>query len=245
MAIIPERIRRSIAHGTLLLCATFSVPGLAEGQDQRQSLPELSSVVNQHLLDIYLSDDRYTDVQIHTNTPDARLRLAKCDLPLSISAPNNRMGGRVTTQVSCQSPDIQWSVYVISQVKLMANVVVARTPILRGQSITKADVELATADVTKLTRGFYAQVEDVIGMEPRRSLSPGNQIRAQWLAAPKAIKRGERVTIVASSAMVAVEATGTALSDGRLGEQIRVRNERSDRVVKGTVSGDKLVSINL
>lgn len=246
MAIIPRCLRKRFTSGALLLiAAAMCSHSSTAGTPDRHSLTEISDRVTNVLLDHYLASDRYADVEVNTQAPDARLRLAKCSEPLIISLPHNPSGGRVTSQVACRANDTQWSIYVISQVKLLAQVVVARTPLLRGQAIRADDVQMAVADVTRLSQGFYSAAEDVIGMEPRRSINPGDQLRVQWLVAPKAVKRGERVTLVAKSSAVAVETVGTALSDGRMGEQIRVRNERSDRIVKGTVSGDKLVSINL
>ncbi len=245
MAKIPQQLGNlALRLGTVLaLAATLS--GYAVADSQWQPLTSIADAVKLKLMDHYLADERFADVQITTKAPDARLRLAKCDLPLTITPPNTLNGGRVTSQAACRSDKVQWSVFVISQVQLMAEVVVARVPLLRGQTIVIDDLSVVVTDVTRLGQGFYASAEDITGMEPRRSINTGDQIRAQWLVAPKAVKRGERVTIIAKSAQVAVEASGTALSDGRLGDQIRVRNERSERVVKGIVSADKVVTINL
>lgn len=245
MAKIPEQLIPLARYATACVVVMSASFAGANVDSERQSLPELADAVQQRLLDHYLADQRFADVQITTNTPDARLRLVKCDQPLTITPPQNSAGGRVTSQVACRSATTQWSVYVVSQVQLMAQVVVARVPLLRGQAISQDDVSVVVSDVTRLGQGFYSVADDIVGMEPKRSINPGDQIRAQWLVAPKAIKRGQRVTIIAKSATVAVEASGTALSDGRLGDQIRVRNERSDRVVKGVVSADRVITIAL
>ena len=248
MAKIPQQLGNLASRLSSALALTLFLGSQAQvaGADtQWQSLTDVADAVKHKLMNHYLADERFADVQITTNTPDSRLRLAACDEPLTIVPPSTLNGGRVTSQAACRSDSVQWSVFVISQVQLMAEVVVARVPLLRGLPIERDDLTVVLSDVTRLGQGFFSSADDIEGMEPRRSINTGDQIKAQWLVAPKAVKRGERVTIIARSAQVAVEATGTALSDGRLGDQIRVRNERSDRIVKGVVSADRVVSINL
>jgi len=246
MAKLPAAIRRMMAQSACLLSLlTVGLGADADDSEARwQSLVEVTNAVQQNLEDYFLAQGRYAEVSVRTSSPDNRLKLAECSQPLSISLPNAAAGGRVTSQVVCQSDLAQWSIYVISQVQLMAEVVVARVPLLRGQAIAADDLGVAIADVSRLSQGYFTLADDIIGMEPRRSINTGEQIRAQWLIAPKAVKRGERVTIIASSESISVATAGTALTDGRLGEQIRVRNDRSDRVVKGVVSDDKTVSIS-
>ncbi len=210
-----------------------------------QSLEVLAEQVNQALVDHYTAIERFEDVAIETITPDNRLQLDRCDGDLQVKTPNHYSGGRVTTQVACEGDSNQWSLYVVNHVNLYAEVLVARTPVLRGQIISDNDLELVLEDVSMLNHGYLTAADDAVGMETKRSLNTGDQIRAQWLLAPRAVKRGEKVTLIAHSAQVAVETTATALSDGRMGEQIRVRNDRSDRVVRATVSGTREVSIAL
>ncbi|WP_317931623.1 flagellar basal body P-ring formation chaperone FlgA [Halioxenophilus sp. WMMB6] len=210
-----------------------------------QSMQKLADQVTFTLEEHYTSVARFDEVRVQTNLPDSRLQLPACDGQLRIDAPDNYRGGRVTTQVHCDGNLSHWSLYFISEVKLLAQVVVARAPLRKGELIAEADLELALKDVSLLGQGYITDSGDVAGQELRRGINTGDELRAQWLIAPKAVKRGDRVTIIASSKQVAVEATGTALADGRIGEQIRVRNDRSERVVRATVSKAGVVNIPL
>lgn len=226
------------------------LPGMITGnafaeQTTYQPVEDISQLVHQQLMNHYQASGRFAEIQINTKTPDPRLRLARCDQPLFIEAANTLNSGRITTQVACNGRSSQWSVYVGSEVTLMTEVVVARTPLFKGQVISAEDLDIALAPVTHLNNGYMPDIADILGRELKRSVKTGDQLRAQWLVAPRAIKRGERVVIVASSNQVAVETAGTALSDGRLGEQIRVKNDRSKRIISATVEAEGLVSVRL
>ena len=58
------------------------------------------------------------------------------------------------------------------------------------------------------------------------------------------VRRGQIVTLVAGGGPVEIRTTGKALADGAAGERVRVRNERSNRIVEGVVAEDGTVRVN-
>ena len=61
--------------------------------------------------------------------------------------------------------------------------------------------------------------------------------------APKLhIKKGDKVTIRATHGVVTVATVGTAMRDGVAGEQIPIRNLKSNRLVNAWVIGRGLVT---
>jgi len=50
--------------------------------------------------------------------------------------------------------------------------------------------------------------------------------------APKLIRRGDQVVIVATTGGISVRMAGTAMADGRRDEQITVKNKSSNRLIK-------------
>ena len=58
------------------------------------------------------------------------------------------------------------------------------------------------------------------------------------------IFKGDTVMITAKKAGMEVNMPGEALSDGRKGKQIRVRNIKSERIITGKVVGPGLVEVN-
>jgi flagella basal body P-ring formation protein FlgA len=62
-------------------------------------------------------------------------------------------------------------------------------------------------------------------------------VRSSHIKAPQVVRRGDRVILEASTAGISVVTTGTALANGKVGEQIQVRNEKSARVVDAEIIG--------
>ena len=57
--------------------------------------------------------------------------------------------------------------------------------------------------------------------------------------------KGEMVTILANSSSFQIKTNGTALSDGTVGEQVRIKNNRSGKVISARVKAINKVVINL
>jgi flagella basal body P-ring formation protein FlgA len=51
-----------------------------------------------------------------------------------------------------------------------------------------------------------------------------------------AIKRGDKVVVIASNGTVTIRGMGTAMEDGRVGETIRVKRENSKKLLTGKIN---------
>src|SRR5690625_7830745 len=70
-------------------------------------------------------------------------------------------------------------------------------------------------------------------MELRRPLKRHEPFRTGLLVEPLAVNRGDEVRLEAEIGGITVSTRGTAMSSGRVGQQIRVKNNNSERVVAG------------
>lgn len=168
---------------------------------------------------------------------DPRLRLAACSQPLTPQLESSQQPiGRVTVRIRCEG-QAPWSIFVPAQVNLFRNVVVTRRPIQRSSIIQSADIMLAERDVSSLSQGYFLAISEALGSEATRALQANQVLSPNNLRAPLAIKRGEQVTIISSGGTVHVRISGEALSDGAIGQQIRVRNSQSQRIIHARVIG--------
>lgn len=83
----------------------------------------------------------------------------------------------------------------------------------------------------------------LIGKVAKRTLLPGEAIPNNAVDDPKVITRGSPTQIVFQENGLTITALGTPLQDGSLGEQIRVRNSDTGRIVLGVVQADGRVRI--
>jgi flagella basal body P-ring formation protein FlgA len=70
----------------------------------------------------------------------------------------------------------------------------------------------------------------------RRDLPAGAPLIAGLFEAPRAVERGDTVTVVASDGGARIEAQGLALNSGRGGDVITIRNPRSNRTYKARIA---------
>ena len=182
---------------------------------------------------------------IHAGRLDPRLRLPRCEQPLTTFLPTGgRNIGNITVGVRCDG-QITWSLFVPVRVRVMANVLVTTQPIARGKLITNADLQLQERDIATLPHGYYYTKEKALGKKVKRSLPQGSVLNPRQLESLKMVKRGDMVTILAQSSGFTVRMRGKAMGHGAKGDKIQIRNLSSKRVVEGVVISAGVVEISM
>lgn len=184
-------------------------------------------------------------IEIEVGQLDPRLRLQRCELPLSVAfPPAGRRSGNLTVGVRCDG-DKPWTIYVQAKVKVMLPVVVSTGPISRGSRVSSSDLTLEERDVGSIVGGYLTDIEEAVGLQMRRSVRPGMVLEKNMLKAEKVVKRGEMVTILAETSGIEVRMEGKALEDGTRGEVIRVENLSSGKQIEAQVIAAGLVKVRL
>lgn len=180
--------------------------------------------------------------EIRVNRLDPRLRLPLCDQPLTttLESPAQPLG-RVTTRVRCDGSAP--TVFVPAEVRLYRPVVVLTRPLKRMSVVKAADLSLVERDIGQLGQNFLTDPTQAIGKKLTRQLGSDQILLSTHLQVAEVIRRGDQVVISARGASVSVRMPGEALTDGAPGEQINVRNLRSQRVVRARVVGPGQVEV--
>lgn len=174
------------------------------------------------------------EYDIDLNYLDDRLNLSTCQIPLTIEAPQPLELGRSHIKVACQDTT-PWALNVPTNVNLFADIVVLNQPLAKDQVIDEAHLDLQRQNLADQRNGYYLKKEQVIGKQSKRALA-GQTILNSYLILPALmIYKGDKVMIIASKGAMSVKMPGEALNDGREGRQIRVKNSRSERIVRGKV----------
>lgn len=120
---------------------------------------------------------------------------------------------------------------------------VATKPLKRGAVVEATDVQLAKIVDSNSSREGVENLGDILGHVLSRDVGQGELFKASTLSIPPVITAGSSVTLVARSGRLEVTATGTALDSGAVGQEIKVRNEGSKKVVSGKVEGPGIVAV--
>jgi len=199
----------------------------------------LGSKVSDMAIQMSLMNYHY---QIDLHYIDSRLNLPLCEEGLKIIPPQPLKLGRNHIKVNCPSGAV-WAINVPVDIKLFTDIVVLNQPV--GRSITLKDKHLdyQQHNLARLRNGYYLKKELVIGKQSKRSLAGRTVLNSHLILPALMVLKGDHVMIVASKGAMSVKMPGEALSDGREGKQIRVKNTRSSRIIKATVTAPGLVKV--
>jgi flagella basal body P-ring formation protein FlgA len=186
------------------------------------------------------------ELEVQADQLDVRLRLANCNGKTEAYLQDGqRMGNRVAVGIRCLDETHRWSIFVPVNITRYAEVVVSSRNLSRGQAINKSDIKIERRAVSRLHGQYLTQVSQVIGQLPKRSLEKGKIVSPRLLKRQHLVKRGQNVIILAENPLIQVRSKGVALTNGRIGERIRVRNTGTKKIVEGTVTSEGYVKILL
>ena len=232
------RLWRKATLGILAAYSLLTASNLAHAQTE--SLAELKSDVAKFLTNEYSSKGR---IQISVGNLDQRLRLHRCPQAPGMSTRDNTgTGGNISVQVQCKAAP-GWSVHIPAQVSIYRELPVTIRDMSRGEQISPADIHWETINISELRQTYHTDAEALIGQEVKRNIGQGLPFLTSSLDAPTLIKRGDVVELQSQAGSIMVSTSGTAMSDGRLGQKIRIKNNQSDRIISGTVVASGKVTI--
>ena len=108
-----------------------------------------------------------------------------------------------------------------------APVAVAIQPIARGAVITAADIELQDLEsipAATSRRAPFTSLDQLIGMEARQAIQPGDLILTDKVQSPVMVKRGDLITVVSQGGGIRVRTSARARSDGARDELVQVES---------------------
>jgi flagella basal body P-ring formation protein FlgA len=127
-----------------------------------------------------------------------------------------------------------------------APIVVAKRPVVRGNVITAADVEVRTLEPSAKNagrRGTFDSIEKLIGMEAKQPLQQDETVYADQVQSPVLVKRGELITVSSRSGRICVRTSAKATQDGSKGDLIQVESVDSKQKYDARVVGLREASV--
>jgi len=222
--------------------ARAQAPAVADAPAGLQSLAAVRSAAERALR--RQIDPQLAGVTLNAAALDSRLRLAACPTELETFAqPPRGNQARGLVRVSC-SGGATWTLNVPVEIRRELDVLVLRRAVTRGEILGPADVVAQKRQVASLSSPYVGRVADLAGRPTRRPLPEGTPVTAEALSAALLIKRGQTVTLTASTAGFEVRAPGRALADASASQRLRVQNLDSLKIVEGVAESDGVVRVS-
>lgn len=220
-------------HRWSCLLLAWSLVATTATAAQTQSHDSIRQAAEQHVLDQF--DQKGQQVNATAKRLDSRLRLAACDEDLETFSPYSRKNiSRITVGVRCNAAN-GWTLYVPVTLSLIKEVVIANRELPSDTILTPADITIEKRDVAKLHRGYLERPQQAVGKIVKRRIRQGAILTPGQLNIQHAVKKGTQVVIVARIGTLVVRMNGKALTNGAIGERIKVKNSSSNRQIEATV----------
>lgn len=164
---------------------------------------------------------------------DSRIRATNCPTRLTTSSTSKgHSSSNITVLVECKED--AWRIYVPVRTKLSLPLVTANRSLVRGEIINKSDLTISMIELNSYRRQGFDAIKNVAGAKMKKNVRIGEVIERNDICV---VCRNEKVIIKALKGELTITTKGTALSDGSTGDQIRVKNDKSKRIVEGVVTG--------
>ena len=124
---------------------------------------------------------------------------------------------------------------VTADTRFFREVLVSTRNVRRGEALQAEMFELEECDITKQNEGYFFDFADLEGGRAKRSIGANRVVTQRHVEPVPVILRGEEVTLILETDNVRLSIKGKALQDGGIGQQIRVRNGDSRKVLQGEV----------
>jgi len=222
-----------------LLCLLFVVSQLCSASET-QSLAVINDVVHNYVESALVPDGKY---EISNTQIDNHLQLPACKQSLDVFAQSGSIKpGRNTVGIRCNDKG-GWTIYSTVIVKSFQNVLILAKPLNRNDRIAFEHLKSEVRDVATLQQGYLTDPNDIVNKQATRIVPAGTVLNRQHYTEPTLIKRGQHVNIQSGKAGFLISAQGVAMMDGSKGQQIKVKNVSSRRIIRATVVNPGVVSV--
>lgn len=126
---------------------------------------------------------------------------------------------------------------VAGRFERMSDVPVLSNRAMRGDLISKSDIEWIQMPEARLTRTTITDEDRIVGMAAKRAIQPGRAVTEGDVRRPLLVNRGETVTMMLTTPTMQLSAKGRALQAGSKGETIRITNLQTNTVIDAVVIG--------
>ena len=174
------------------------------------------------------------EVNLTVRPPDTRLALDDCTDPQLTLHGANEIRGRVLVRAECSETFV---LHLAANIEVKQRVVVTSGPVTRQTLLSEEQLSFETVNILSNNRRYLTEMSQATGKVLTRSVRTGTELTAGMLKKPDIVSRGDSVVIIASRGELVVRMPGVAMATGGMNEQINVRNESSDRIVKGWIKG--------
>ena len=183
--------------------------------------------------------------EINLLRPLADISLPNGIIDIKVSVPSATVNYIGVTPVKARisvGGRIYRDVNFVVAVKVFDFVAVANHDLRIEVPVTESDFRLEEVVIDGRTE-YVKDPLEVSGLVPHRVIRAGTPISANYFNQPVVVSMGRPVKILVRYKGIEINANGTALTRGRIGEIIKVRNDASKKIISARVIDSGTVEV--
>ena len=131
-----------------------------------------------------------------------------------------------------------------ARIEMLTEVPVLSRAMKQGETIQAQDITWQKIPSRRLQGTVLTMVDDIIGRQPRGHLLPSNTpIRKHDVVKQQLIKRGSMVMAYVDNQGIMIQLQAKAMDSGAMGDEVRIQNADSLKILKGVVQESGTVKI--
>ena len=192
------------------------------------------------LIKTQLSSHLSANAHIQVFTPESQQ--PHCPAPeLTLTQPGKRLLGRVSLRAQCPDEPPR---FVQISISIPVTYWVAKQTIQAGEVVQAEWLEAREGRQEQLPRNIITDLSQLVGLQAVRTLSAGTRMQAGVVRTPWLVERNATVNVEAQGAGFRISREGTALENGSLDGQIRVRTDNGE-VIRARITGPNQLQVAL
>lgn len=227
----------------LVLFASTQLALASTNQNLSKLREEVRLAATDHLSEIYGRNEVKSNIDLQVANLDSRLRLSECSHSLKMQIQKTAYGSRnLSVKVNCLTGS-RWTIFVPVTVDIYREVAVITKSLSKGHLISKDEIQLQRVNTSSISQNYVEDAANVLGMELKRSLTSGSIVKLSDIREPDLVRKGESVEVTYRGGSITVSSAGTALSNGHMGQSIKILNTQSRRIIDARVVGHGLTEV--
>lgn len=219
--------------GILLIMFSFFAHSATENQIQ-----QIKVAAENHILTT-VPHPEGGNLSVNAANIDQRIKATDCPEPLATSA-SSTSSTRSNINVLVECPTDDWKVYVPVRLSVSIPMVVSARPLARGEMISLSDVRITMIELQRFRKEGFSEPSQIVGAKLKRNVRLGDVVERNDICV---VCRNEKVTIRAVKSGMTITTQGTSLQDGGTGDQVRVKNDKSQRIIEGIVTNAAEITV--
>lgn len=135
--------------------------------------------------------------------------------------------------------------WLVAKLQIMKRVPVSNRQIEKNEPLTAENIRWETREITAFNRDALLEETELNDQRAGRIIRPNSVITTSLLEKKFLVMRGQTATLVAKLGDIKATSSVTVLSDGTLGDHVRVMNNVSKVIVAATVIGKNQLEVNV